>query len=82
MNPEVPVQAQLDAYNARDLARLAAHRFKLPKLHAELINRIVPGNKVVDLEGICGVRDEPFEAVLVFEVSGALISKVCFFDAA
>ena len=81
MNPEVPVQAQLDACNARDLARLAAHRFNLPKLHAELINRIVLGNKVVDHERICGVRDEPFEAAVVFEVSGALISKVCFFDA-
>ena len=112
MNPEVPVQAQLDAYNARDLARFvacyaddvllfrppasgpvmvgkaalaahyAAHRFNLPKLHAELINRMVLGNKVVDHERICGVRDEPFEAAVVFEVSGALISKVWFFDAA
>ena len=76
------MQAQLDAYAAHDPARLAAHRFKLPKLHAELINRIVPGNNVVDHERFCGVRDEPFEAALVLEVSGALISKVCFFDAA
>jgi hypothetical protein len=74
MDPALPVQAQLDAYNARDLERFvacyaddvqlyrppaaepvlqgkaamaahyAAHRFKLPLLHAELVNRMVLGN--------------------------------------
>ena len=112
MNPELPVQRQLDAYNARDLARfvacyadevqlfrppagepwmvgkaaLAAHyaanRFNLPQLHAELVNRMVLGNKVVDHERISGVRDEPFDAAVVFEVKDALITKVWFFDAA
>ena len=112
MNPELPVQGQLDAYNARDLARfvacyaddvqlfrppvaeavmvgkaaLAAHyaanRFNLPQLHAELVNRMVFGNKVVDHERISGVRDHPYEAAVVFEVKDALISKVWFFDAA
>ena len=123
MNAERPVQEQLDAYNARDLARFvacyaddvqlfrpptadpvlvgkaalsahyAANRFNLPKLHAELVNRMVLGNKVVDHERISGVREEPFDAVVVFEVrfevefgvtsevSGALISKVWFFNA-
>ena len=112
MNPELPVQRQLDAYNAHDLERfvacyadevqlfrppagepwmvgkaaLAAHyaanRFNLPQLHAELVNRRVLGNKVMDHERISGVRDEPFDAALVFEVKGALITKVRFFDAA
>ena len=123
MNAERPVQEQLDAYNARDLARFvacyaddvqlfrpptadpvlvgkaalsahyAANRFNLPKLHAELVNRMVLGNKVVDHERISGVHEEPFDAVVVFEVrfevefgvtsevSGALISKVWFFNA-
>ena len=123
MNAERPVQEQLDAYNARDLARFvacyaddvqlfrpptadpvlvgkaalsahyAANRFNLPKLHAELVNRMVLGNKVVDHERISGVREEPFDAVVVFEVgfevefgvtsevSGALINKVWFFNA-
>ena len=123
MNAERPVQEQLDAYNARDLARFvacyaddvqlfrppaaapvlvgkaalsahyAANRFNLPKLHAELVNRMVLGNKVVDHERISGVHEEPFGAVVVFEVrfevefgvtsevSGALINKVWFFNA-
>ena len=111
MSSELPVQEQLEAYNARDLARfvacyaddvqlfsppaaepvmvskaaLAAHyaakRFNLPKLHAQLVNRMVLGNKVVDHERITGVREEPFDAAVVYEVSGALISKVWFFNA-
>jgi hypothetical protein len=106
----VPVQAQLDAYNARKLdafvacytedvacfrppqaepvisgrAALAAHygthRFNLPALHAELVSRMVLGNKVVDHERITGVRDQPFDAAVVYEVQGGLIRRVWFFN--
>jgi hypothetical protein len=62
-------------------AYYAEHRFKLPALHAELVNRMVLGNKVVDHERITGLRDQPFEAAVVFEVTGGLISKVWFFNA-
>jgi hypothetical protein len=109
VSPEVPVQRQLDAYNARDLERfvaeytedvrifrppavepsitgkaaLAAHyaanRFNLPKLHAEVVNRMVLGNKVVDHERVTGVGDAPFEAVAVYEVVGERIRTVWFF---
>lgn len=105
-----PVQAQLDAYNARQLApfvacytedvecfrppqaepvlsgraALAAHyaanRFNLPQLHAELVSRMVLGNKVVDHERITGVRPQPFEAAVVYEVQGGLIRRVWFFN--
>ena len=65
-------------------AALAAHyarnRFNLPGLHADVVNRIVMGNKVVDHERIAGVRDEPFEAAAVYEVVGGLICSVWFFD--
>ncbi len=110
MNPEVPAQAQLDAYNARVLARFVAcyaddvklyrppvaapmlsgkaalaehyraHRFNLPALHAVLVGRMVLGNKVVDHERISGVRDQPFEAAVVYEVQDGLISQVWFFN--
>ncbi len=110
MGSEEVVQRQLDAYNARDLARFvaqfgesvqvfrmpatvpamigrealaryyAAHRFKLPGLHAELINRIVLGNKVIDHERILGVRPQPYEAVAAYEVRDGLIQTVWFFD--
>ena len=110
MTPDLPVQRQQGAYNARDLAafvdcyaqdvqlfrppepqpamvgkaELAAHyatkRFNLPHLHAKLLNRMVLGNKVVDHERITGVRAEPFEAAVVFEVAEGLITKVWFFN--
>jgi hypothetical protein len=112
MTPEATVQAQLDAYNARDLGRFvacfaldvrvyrppqaepvlagrealsahyAANRFNLPALHAELVNRMVLGRKVIDHERIHGVREAPFEAAAVYELgSDGLIARVWFFEA-
>ncbi len=110
MDAQDPVRRQLDAYNARDLARFvaeyaddvcvyrppaaqpvlqgkqafaahyAAHRFNLPTLHAEVLSRIVVGNKVVDHERVTGVRDVPFDAAVVYEVVGGRIRTVWFFD--
>ena len=111
LNAERPVQGQLDAYNARDLARFvacyaddvqlfrppaaepvmvgkaalsahyAANRFNLPKLHAELVNRMVLGNKVIDHEHIVGIGDALMDAAVVFEVNQqGLICKVWFFS--
>jgi hypothetical protein len=62
-------------------AHYAAHRFKLPHLHAQLVNRMVLGNKVVDHERITGVGPQPIEAAVVFEVAADLITKVWFFHA-
>jgi hypothetical protein len=63
-------------------AHYAAHRFKLPLLHAELVNRMVLGNKVIDHERITGLAAQPVEAAVVFEVNAGLIDKVWFFNAA
>jgi hypothetical protein len=106
---EAVVQEQLDAYNARDLARFVAvyndevrlyrlpasepalvgktalaelyatQRFNLPGLHAELVNRMVFGNKVIDHERISGVRDLPFEVAAVYEVVDGLIRTAWFY---
>lgn len=57
----------------------ALERFNLPALKAEIVNRIVMGNKVVDHERISGVRAEPFEAIAVYQVSDGLIGAVWFF---
>lgn len=111
MNPEAAVQHQLEAYNARDLARFlavysdeirlcrppatepalvgktalaemyATQRFNLPGLHAELVNRMVLGNKVIDHERISGVREQPFEVAAVYEVIEGLIRNAWFFGA-
>ena len=110
MNPENPVQRQLEAYNAHDLERFvaeytddvqvfrppatepvlfgkpafAAHyaknRFTLPGLHAELVNRMVAGNTVVDHERITGLQDGGVvEAIAVYQVSGERIRSVWFY---
>lgn len=109
MNPESPVQRQLDAYNAHDIERFAAeytediqvfrppvaepvlsgksafkdhyakNRFNNPRLHAEVVNRMVAGQTVVDHERIVGLAPEIVEAIAVYEVEGERIKKVWFF---
>jgi hypothetical protein len=111
MTPEQAVQHQLDAYNARDLARFLevyeddvvvyrlpskepaftnrgqlaefyrTQRFNLPALRAELVNRMVIGNVVIDHERVHGVRDRPFEVAASYRVVDGLIRAVWFFSA-
>jgi hypothetical protein len=54
-------------------------RFSSPNLHAEIVNRIVLGNKVIDHERVAGIKDIPIEAVAVYEVAEGLIQVVWFF---
>lgn len=51
----------------------ATQRFSHEGLHAELLNRMVLGSKVVDHERISGVREQPFEVAVVYEVVNGLI---------
>ncbi len=71
--PAITGKAQLSDY-------YATQRFNLPALHAQVVNRIVLGNKVIDHERISGVLPEPFEAVAVYEVAEGLIRSVWFFQ--
>lgn len=54
-------------------------RFASPGLHAEIVNRIVLGNKVIDHERVQGIRETAVEAVAVYEVRGGFIETVWFF---
>jgi hypothetical protein len=58
----------------------ASERFNKIGLHAELVNRMVIGNTVIDHERISGVRDEPFEVAIVYEVADDLIQCVWFYQ--
>jgi hypothetical protein len=58
----------------------ARERFNRPALHAEILGRMVLGNKVVDHERISGVRDEPFEVVVVYQVVDGRIAVLWAFD--
>ncbi|HQR09847.1 MAG TPA: nuclear transport factor 2 family protein [Casimicrobiaceae bacterium] len=109
---EAVVQRQLEAYNARDLARFlaeysddirayrlpatepaidgkeafgrfyATQRFNHVRLHAELVNRMVLGNNVIDHERISGVTAQVIEVAVVYEVSDGLIQRTWAFAAA
>ena len=57
----------------------STQRFNLPGLRAEIVNRIVLGNKVIDHERVWGVRDTPIEIAAVYDVVGELIERVWFF---
>lgn len=110
LTPEQAVQHQLDAYNARDLARFLevygddvvvyrlpsqepafaglarlaefyrTQRFNLPALRAELVNRMVIGNVVIDHERVHGVRERPFDVAASYRVIDGLIRTVWFFS--
>jgi hypothetical protein len=56
-------------------------RFNLPALRAELMNRMVIGNVVIDHERVHGVRDRPFEVAASYRVVDGLIRAVWFFSA-
>jgi len=54
-------------------------RFNRPALHAQIVNRIVLGRRVIDHERISGVRDAPFEIAVVYEVAGDRIAAMWAF---
>lgn len=63
-------------------AHYANNRFNNPALHAQVVNRIVSGNKVVDHERIAGLGPQVVEAIAVYEVAGGVIRTVWFFSPA
>ena len=60
-------------------AHYADNRFNLPSLHAEVVNRIVCGNTVVDHERITGLQAGVVDAIAVYQVTGGLIRAVWFY---
>lgn len=61
------------------LAEVYRKRFSAPSLHADILARIVLGNKVIDHERVRGIREIPIEAVAIYEVASDLIQTVWFF---
>lgn len=54
------------------------NRFNLPGLRAELVNRMVFGNKVIDQERVFGVGAQPMEVAAIYEVTSNGICRVWF----
>jgi hypothetical protein len=69
--PSMQGRAQLSEF-------YASQRFNLPGLHADVINRMELGNKVIDHERVRGVRPQSFEVVAIYEVVDGLIRTVWF----
>ncbi len=108
MTPEAIIQAQVEAYNARDLeAFIGLHsptaqlfdlptstlicegeqalreryrkRFENTSLHAEILNRMVHGNRVIDHERITGMNpNQAVDAVAIYEIEAKKIQRVWF----
>ncbi len=60
-------------------AHYAKNRFTLPDLHAEVVNRMVSGNTVVDHERITGLQHDVVETIAVYRITGDQISAVWFY---
>ena len=54
----------------------ATQRFDRPALRAELVNRMVFGNTVIDHERIHGLGEQPLEMAVVYLVQHGLIQTV------
>jgi len=59
----------------------ATQRFNHVGLHAEVLSRMVLGRTVIDHERISGVREDPFEVAVVYEVVDGLIQVTWAFAA-
>jgi hypothetical protein len=59
----------------------ATQRFNHARLHAELLGRMVLGSRIIDHERISGVRAQPFEVAVVYEVADGLIQRTWSFAA-
>ncbi len=54
-------------------------RFEVQKVQAELVNRMVLGNKVIDHERVSGIKkNEYVKAIAIYEVVDELIKRVWF----
>jgi hypothetical protein len=62
-----------------ELRETYRQRFSAPSLHAEILARVVLGNKVIDHERVRGIREHPVEALAIYEVESNLIQTVWFF---
>ncbi|MEN9865695.1 MAG: hypothetical protein RL748_1285 [Pseudomonadota bacterium] len=64
-----------------DFAKAYAERFKLTALHAEVVQRMAFGDKVIDHERVTGLGDEVVEVAALYQVAAGLIQTVWFLPA-
>jgi hypothetical protein len=60
-------------------AHYAKNRFTLTDLHADVVNRMVAGDTVVDHERVTGIADGVVEAIAVYRIRDERICMVWFY---
>ena len=75
----MPAEAPHIDGNAALRAFYAEHRFSIPGLRAELLNRIALGDKVTDHERIHRLGKQPSEVMAVYQIRDGLIASAWFF---
>jgi len=67
-----------------DSAKMAEHyaqnRFNLTDLHAQLVERLVQGNIVIDKELVTGLEGAPLSVIAMYEVVADKIQNVWFIE--
>lgn len=62
-----------------ELRERYSRRFENPKLHADLVNRMVLGNFVIDFEHVSGIIEGGIsQAIAIYEVADGVIRRVWF----
>lgn len=64
-----------------EFAKRYAERFQNTALHAEVVQRIAFGDKVIDHERVTGLGDEVVEVAAMYQVVDGLIQTVWFLPA-
>ena len=54
-------------------------RFTIEALRAEILQRMVVGNKVIDHERVYGMAEQPKDVIVVYEVKQGLILNAWFY---
>lgn len=77
---EMP-HAKVMVRGKKDLVeKYGSETFKREGLRAEILSRTVIGNKVIDHEKTWGIRAEPVECAVVYEVHEGLITAAWFYE--
>ncbi len=75
----MPADAPVIVGNAALRAFYAEHRFSIPDLRAELLNRIALGDTIADHERIHGLGERPSDVMAVYRINDGLIATAHFF---
>lgn len=69
---------ELIAEGLESLRKRYSTRFESPNLYAEIVNRSIRGEYVIDHERVTGINESKVDATVIFHIEDGLIDKVWF----